>query len=328
MNQHLSTYNHKQQWQENSFHADGYVDVSGMQPVFIYHLKDHLGNVRIVMQAGGSSGNLKQTNDYYPFGMAFTKNAADSEEESFARENKYKYNGKEEQPMPGKWLDYGARFYDAQLGRWHSVDPLAERHYSFTAYNYALNNPLLFIDPFGLDTLNVNSNAEVKSGDVVITESGPIAVNSDEVVVNADEIQMNEGLHLVTNKDAGTNNDSRKGSGSNVNIDGLLPNVGVKGAPRFLDFIRDAINTFFSISSVERNNENGTDDTNNSNGSSSSNSAEISPTKIDSSRSVVLYWHDDKNRNSGSWSTTLRDSTKNANKLKRENKRVVKQFNK
>ncbi|MDO8898637.1 MAG: RHS repeat-associated core domain-containing protein, partial [Bacteroidales bacterium] len=272
-------------------HADGYVDVSGMQPVFIYHLKDHLGNVRIVLQAGGSSGTLKQSNDYYPFGMAFTRNSSFSEEESFARENKYKYNGKEEQPMPGKWLDYGARFYDAQLGRWHSVDPLAERHYSFTAYNYALNNPLLFIDQFGLDTLNVNSNAEVKSGDVVITESGPIAVNSDEVVVNADEIQMNEGLHLVTNKDAGTNNDNRKGSGSNVNIDGLLPNVGVKGAPRFLDFIRDAINTFFSISSIERNNENGTDDTNNSNGSSSSNSAEISPTKIDSSRSVVLYWH-------------------------------------
>jgi hypothetical protein len=91
-------------------HADGYVDVSVIQPLFTYHLKDHLGNVRIVMQAGGSSGNLKQTNDYYPFGMAFTKNAADSEEESFARENKYKYNGKEEQPMPGKWLDYGKQF--------------------------------------------------------------------------------------------------------------------------------------------------------------------------------------------------------------------------
>jgi hypothetical protein len=98
-------------------HADGYVDVSGIQPLFTYHLKDHLGNVRIVMQAGGSSGNLKQTNDYYPFGMAYTKNAADSEEESFARENKYKYNGKEEQPMPGKWLDYGARFYDAQQSK-------------------------------------------------------------------------------------------------------------------------------------------------------------------------------------------------------------------
>jgi RHS repeat-associated protein len=123
-------------------HADGYVDVSGIQPLFTYHLKDHLGNVRIVMQAGGSSGILKQTNDYYPFGMAFTKNAADSEEESFARENKYKYNGKEEQPMPGKWLDYGARFYDAQIGRWHSVDPVAEKYHPISPYAYVANNPI------------------------------------------------------------------------------------------------------------------------------------------------------------------------------------------
>jgi hypothetical protein len=72
MNQCLSTYNHSQQWHENSFHADGYVDVSGLQPVFIYHLKDHLGNVRIVLQAGSSSGTLKQSNDYYPFGMAYS----------------------------------------------------------------------------------------------------------------------------------------------------------------------------------------------------------------------------------------------------------------
>lgn len=55
------------------FHADGYVDVSGIQPLFTYHLKDHLGNVRIVIRAGGSSGNLKQTNDYYPFGWPTQK---------------------------------------------------------------------------------------------------------------------------------------------------------------------------------------------------------------------------------------------------------------
>jgi RHS repeat-associated protein len=116
----------------------------------VNHHKDHLGNVRIVLQAGGSSGILKQTNDYYPFGMAYTKNAADSEEESFAYENKYKYNGKEEQPMPGKWLDYGARFYDAQLGRWHSVDPLSEIARKWAPYQYAYNNPIRYIDPDGM----------------------------------------------------------------------------------------------------------------------------------------------------------------------------------
>ena len=73
---------------------------------------------------------------------------------TFTRSNAYLYNGKEEQPMPGKWLDYGARFYDAQLGRWHSVDPLAEKHMDNTVYSYVLNNPIVNIDPNGLTDWN------------------------------------------------------------------------------------------------------------------------------------------------------------------------------
>ncbi|MFC0317955.1 RHS repeat-associated core domain-containing protein [Olivibacter oleidegradans] len=53
--------------------------------------------------------------------------------------------------------DYGARFYDAVVGRWGSVDPFVERHFNVTPYNYVLNNPPSYIDPFGLDTLNANN---------------------------------------------------------------------------------------------------------------------------------------------------------------------------
>ncbi len=105
---------------------------------YSYFISDHLGNNRVTIT---TAGIITQVNDYYPFGLTFNSSAS-------SPENLYKFNGKEEQEETG-WLDYGARMYQPELGRWFNIDPLAEAYDSYSPYNYTLNNPILYIDPDG-----------------------------------------------------------------------------------------------------------------------------------------------------------------------------------
>ena len=87
-----------------------------------------------------------QTDDYYPFGLTFNEYQRES-----SLINNYEYNGKEKQDeLSLNWLDYGARMYMPEIGRFSTTDPLAIIYQSNNPYLYGLNNPIRFIDKFGL----------------------------------------------------------------------------------------------------------------------------------------------------------------------------------
>lgn len=129
---------------------EGRVVKNGSTWDFEYKLTDHLGNTRAVIHKSSNGlAEVIQEWHYYPFGMEMSGLTAGTSS------NKYLYNGKELQTdFNLDWYDYGARFYDPALARWHSVDPMAEKYYHYGSYNYTLNNPMRFIDPDGMQVFS------------------------------------------------------------------------------------------------------------------------------------------------------------------------------
>jgi RHS repeat-associated protein len=140
-------------------HAEGAIikDATGYK--YEFSIEDHLGNARVTFTDKQNDGivgieDITQINHYYPFGLNMEGNWNGA-----AGDNKYQYNGKEwNDEFALGWNDYGARFYDAAIGRWNAIDPLAEKYLRWSGYNYTIGNPVKYIDPNGMQvTYNWNT---------------------------------------------------------------------------------------------------------------------------------------------------------------------------
>ena len=153
---------------------EGYVDLSNN--TYYYYLKDHQGNNRVVVSSGGT---VAEVNHYYPFGSVFA---------STGNVQPYKYNDKELDTKKGlNWYDYGARHYDATLGRWLVVDPLAEKYYDLSPYIYCNNSPIRYIDPTGEDWKDAWPHLQKSfSGNVSLGFRVGISANVSSLKVGAD----------------------------------------------------------------------------------------------------------------------------------------------
>jgi len=124
--------------------AEGYYNFENNK--YIYSYVDHLGNVRVSYFNNGNGAEVLEENNYYPFGLKHEGYNSLAGNPAY----KYQYNGKELQQETG-WNDYGARMYMPELGRWGVMDALSEKYNSYSPFNYAINNPVMIIDPDGND---------------------------------------------------------------------------------------------------------------------------------------------------------------------------------
>ena len=109
-----------------------------------HFVKDHLGSIRQVID---QDGNISSARDYYPYGSILR-------EYNNGQEERFMFTEKERDKETN--FDYfGARYFDNWIGRWTSVDPLADKYPGWSPYNYAACNPLNVIDPNG-DSVWVN----------------------------------------------------------------------------------------------------------------------------------------------------------------------------
>ncbi|MCF2875875.1 RHS repeat-associated core domain-containing protein, partial [Tenacibaculum sp. Cn5-1] len=158
-------------------HSEGYVKVgnvtsSAVEMSYVYQYKDHLGNVRLSYTDSNNDGiitpstEIIEESNYYPFGLKHKGYSGNVSSLGNSVAQKFGYNGKELNEELGiQWHDFGARNYDATLGRWMNLDAKAELYFNSTPYSYVRNSPVMRIDPNGDWDITVHvANSRKKNG--------------------------------------------------------------------------------------------------------------------------------------------------------------------
>ncbi|RXG17136.1 RHS repeat-associated protein [Leeuwenhoekiella aestuarii] len=143
-------------------HPEGYVDKMGTSYKYVYQYKDHLGNIRLSYSDSNGNGSINasteilQERTYYPYGMVqkgYNSNIVGTE-------NNYKtFQGQEVHKELGlNWVEFKYRNYDPTIGRFFSIDPLAEDYVYNGPYNFAENRVIDGIELEGLEWKSVKDD--------------------------------------------------------------------------------------------------------------------------------------------------------------------------
>ena len=107
-----------------------------------YYLYDHLGNTRMIFRADSPSAmTIAYAADYYPYGKILREFNACGPIRFLTTQH--------ERDAETGYDNRGARLYDAEIGRFLSVDPLAEEFGAISPFNFVLGNPIRLVDPDG-----------------------------------------------------------------------------------------------------------------------------------------------------------------------------------
>ena len=113
----------------------------------LYHV-DHLGSTSLVTDI---DGEITQHVAYIPYGEVFV------EQRNGSWNTPYLFNAKELDEETGLYY-YGARYLDPTNAAWLSVDPLFEKYVGTSPYNYCHGNPIVVVDPDGMDEYGLDEN--------------------------------------------------------------------------------------------------------------------------------------------------------------------------